>query len=831
MREAIWTPLILIVGYLFIVGFFHAGIEDLRKSRVKLTFSGKRRSIKPRAANESVSSVVGSLAAQIGLKAPKTFVIPRIYHVVDAYAVGNQEEPTILMTGGLALLSTRTDDASRSQFEVIVRHELAHLLRNDPSIFATIAAILRVSIGVLVLKVLLIGYFGVERMAGWYRPILPRSFLSVANQGLFQITLPSRTVLATVLTTNVLLLLVLALLYWLWVRKREYWADRAAIDSLGDESLGVNALKRALTGSDEENRPAHEASNRRFWHPRTSARIKVAKSKTPRRGIYTGTATLLLVSTIFLVRYVLGNNSGFGRADYPDSFFIFALSLLYFIAAYFSMELLVFPIGYSPGKGSRTRNLISLFTVIGVTLMVTLIAMSADASWSTFTSKATVQNTMLSKIGSELFERQLMLVSLGISLIVFAVIAYVRGQFVPIVSRVFGVAVAAVIIFGLSQWGRNIVAKSRTVALSSPVEDTSLKAAERALAGLAHTVLGLDGGLYPFRPPLDVFTLNRGPTSVATLNDERLAGAMSLVLRERVKEMYRDLRSKTSLPELDDFTLLSYVGDLFPETSDQEKREMLEALANHQPLTREQTKLFERGLYSCALQGEFDCVRLAGALGANFRLRWVDEFARDHSLVSDLCHRAPLNPKELETLRILLEGGADANVGMGLFHVVSEGDLLATHLLFKHGANPNLTREADPEEPAIRDARTLLQAAVVLPVSDDKDGLHIRHEMPRKVKEALIEYLLNHGADMNAAPQFAMTALMMAANRCEPSVVRILVRHGADKELRDYRDRSALEHARPQVDNAANPIEKFWASAKIERAECGAAANELLSRN
>lgn len=61
---------------------------------------------------------------------------------------------------------------------------------------------------------------------------------------------------------------------------------------------------------------------------------------------------------------------------------------------------------------------------------------------------------------------------------------------------------------------------------------------------------------------------------------------------------------------------------------------------------------------------------------------------------------------------------------------------------------------------------------------------------------AVMEMLLEKGADINAADDAGMTALMFAAIHNKPDCLGLLVAKGADLEARDYRKLSAIDYAR-----------------------------------
>src|SRR5262249_53051627 len=142
------------------------------------------------------------------------------------------------------------------------------------------------------------------------------------------------------------LLVLVLFLYWIWVRKREYWADYVAIQQFKERVDPTYVIQHLLSGSRVKNFMRHAALGDGIWHPSSRARIRAALSELPRGGFYTTSGSLIVISTIFLFRYVMGNNTGYGTQDYPSTFSLFLISIFYFCGSYLVTECLVFPLSY-----------------------------------------------------------------------------------------------------------------------------------------------------------------------------------------------------------------------------------------------------------------------------------------------------------------------------------------------------------------------------------------------------------------------------------------------------------------------------------------------------
>ncbi|CAE7695765.1 TANC2 [Symbiodinium sp. CCMP2456] len=58
--------------------------------------------------------------------------------------------------------------------------------------------------------------------------------------------------------------------------------------------------------------------------------------------------------------------------------------------------------------------------------------------------------------------------------------------------------------------------------------------------------------------------------------------------------------------------------------------------------------------------------------------------------------------------------------------------------------------------------------------------------------------LLDHHADVNQGDNYGKTVLMEAAEGCEPELVDFLLKHGANRDLKDEEHLTAKDWARPE---------------------------------
>ena len=75
-------------------------------------------------------------------------------------------------------------------------------------------------------------------------------------------------------------------------------------------------------------------------------------------------------------------------------------------------------------------------------------------------------------------------------------------------------------------------------------------------------------------------------------------------------------------------------------------------------------------------------------------------------------------------------------------------------------------------------------------------------------KDDVITLLIENGADVNIADAKGCTALMRAAYIGIPSLVNQLLKHGADKDKKDYEGNMAIHYVRKECLNDLKDILK-----------------------
>jgi ankyrin repeat protein len=178
-------------------------------------------------------------------------------------------------------------------------------------------------------------------------------------------------------------------------------------------------------------------------------------------------------------------------------------------------------------------------------------------------------------------------------------------------------------------------------------------------------------------------------------------------------------------------------------------------------------------------------------------------------------HLAVCNKKlDIESVRLLLDKGADANVKDGAdetalqvvarmcdhagdyySHQVEDGrqSTKLARLLLKHGADPNLASMATQRTPL--------------------------HTAAARGHHNLVQLLLSWGAQPNVRDASGSTPLHLASSAIKPRIVLALLRAGADPSLLNHDSRSAADEVAAGRDSAASTIRKYLSNAASLHAE------------
>lgn len=124
-----------------------------------------------------------------------------------------------------------------------------------------------------------------------------------------------------------------------------------------------------------------------------------------------------------------------------------------------------------------------------------------------------------------------------------------------------------------------------------------------------------------------------------------------------------------------------------------------------------------------------------------------------------------------------------------------EGMADAVKCCLRRGANPDNFNEGSFNALALACIHTNKQIAEIL-ISKGAKLNTIYHELSGIGTEAMVEFALNLGVDVNKADDRGVTALMRACECGRLVIIKLLIAHGADPDMTDNEGYTALAYVR-----------------------------------
>jgi len=149
-----------------------------------------------------------------------------------------------------------------------------------------------------------------------------------------------------------------------------------------------------------------------------------------------------------------------------------------------------------------------------------------------------------------------------------------------------------------------------------------------------------------------------------------------------------------------------------------------------------------------------------------------------------------------DRVKLLLDNGADVNLGAPLLRAVIKGDIELVELLLDNGADVNAERNymTPLMTASTRGNRKLVELLLDRGAAIDQRGAHgtalVRAAENRATE--VLKLLIRRGADLNAKTGSGQTALMRASSKGFLNIATILLEKGADVHVTNYRRATAL---------------------------------------
>lgn len=177
-----------------------------------------------------------------------------------------------------------------------------------------------------------------------------------------------------------------------------------------------------------------------------------------------------------------------------------------------------------------------------------------------------------------------------------------------------------------------------------------------------------------------------------------------------------------------------------------------------------------------------------------------------------------LKNKNLQMIDLLLENNAEVNNvsedgTSPLFWAVYKGLITEAKALLDRGADPKVAPLNAKSGSTLAWAVNAGDLELVDRLLNQGADINTRGLLHHAVKHKhMMQYLIEKGADVNKKGDFGSTALHIAAYKCKPECVKILLDHGADPSLKDDEDAQTAYEWALKSDGDAEEVLKLLES-------------------
>ena len=217
-----------------------------------------------------------------------------------------------------------------------------------------------------------------------------------------------------------------------------------------------------------------------------------------------------------------------------------------------------------------------------------------------------------------------------------------------------------------------------------------------------------------------------------------------------------------------------------------------------------------RELFEAVKKADIEQVRSLIAKGADIEAKWGDVNTKEEEKKAGayeadntpLCYAVDSNNMDL--VKLLVEAGADVNAGSWppLCEAVDENNTAIAEYLIDHGANINVYPVEDwgPLQETVVISNSIEMAKLLLARGGDINtkGYPVLNSAIYEQRKDLCEFLIQRGADVNAKDKWGQTSLYLAIRNDDSDIMNILIANGAEVDIKHTRggmEEAALMYA------------------------------------
>jgi len=239
--------------------------------------------------------------------------------------------------------------------------------------------------------------------------------------------------------------------------------------------------------------------------------------------------------------------------------------------------------------------------------------------------------------------------------------------------------------------------------------------------------------------------------------------------------------------------------------------------ATKQMIERVQQAKKNRALFEAVKKADIEQVKLLITKGADIEAKWGDVYNKNEEFPS-AAYRLGYNTStplwhavysgKIEVVKLFVEAGADVNAGQWppLCQALYEKKMAIAEYLINHGANVNYPEDWGPLQEAACYSIEMVKLLVAKGANVNGGRQPTIHAGIRSGYREIVEFLIQHGADVNAKDQWGRgyTPLQRAAIRGKPELVKLLLEAGADISFKNNKGQTAL-HVSLDIRNSDYP--------------------------